>query len=262
MNDSVILAIVIAVVIAVSGIVIYVQNDSNPSSPIFQTTSVILKSGTVLNISSSDTKMIGGAEIHNFTTNGYYAQEYRLNVGNYSIISGSWESSGKTLFWIFGSNEIFMETPLPEETHGILNQTLLPAEYTIVIGGYPGDTVSITSPIALRNYTPYQIGSFSIASGVHISSPKTYSFYLNEPGLLVGAFTTGGGEYSYSLHNSNGNGFGVMCFNTSAKPTLNSFNISWYSQTYSPGYYNLTFSEGTFYVNQNMEFLYYYDNST
>ena len=154
-----------------------------------------------------------------------------------------------------------MATPLPDATSGILNQTLIPGQYTLVIGGYPGDVISIVNTIEIQSYLPQQIGDFNIPAGIHIDSSTTYSFYLYQPGELVGSLTTPAGVYTFSLYGSSGSGFTVACSNSSARSTTISFNLGPNSQVFGPGYYNLTFSSG-FYVRQTLEFLYYYDYST
>lgn len=257
---KVVYAVAIAVVILASGIAVYLQSGNEYpgyTNPSFSE----LKAGAHIIITENDTKMLGGANIINFETNGYYAIQYHLDVNDNSIITGSWTSTAKSLVWVMIDGAAYMATPLPDATHGSLNQTLLPGQYTLVIGGGLGDVISIVNPIQIQSYVPQQIGDFNITAGTHINSETTFSFYLDQPGQLVGVLTTPAGVYSISLYSSSGSGFSTASSNSSAKPATISFSLSPYSQIFAPGHYNLTLSSG-FYVSQTLKFLQYYDYST
>lgn len=260
MSRNAIYAFAIAMIIAATGTSVYLQlgiGQTHYSNPTFTE----LKTGTIMHITSNDTKMIGGTVILSFQKNGYYAVEYNLDINETSVITGSWSSTGKTLVWIFNVEGIYMETPLPSSTNGSLNQTLLPGQYILVIGGYPEDIVSITSTFGIQSYVPHQIGTFSIPAGTYVNSTTTYSFYLDLPGEMVGSLTTPAGIYSISLYSSTGDGFTTSCSNLSSTSGTMAFSLGPNSPVFGPGYYNLTLSGG-FYVNQTLEFLSYYDNST
>lgn len=260
MSARVVYALAIAAAIVASGTVIYLQTgigSQNYPTPAFSE----LKTGANIHITTNDTKMMGGTVITSFQKNGYYGVGYNLQINENSAITGSWISTGKTLVWVFNVGEPYMETPLPSSTSGSLNETLLPGQYTLVIGGYPGDVVSITNSIEIRNFVPYQIGNFSIPAGTYVNTSTTYSFHLDKPGELVGSLASPAGIYAVSLYSSTGNGFTTACFNSSAKPGTMTFSLGPNSPIYGPGYYNLTLSSG-FYVNQTLKFLYYFDNST
>lgn len=259
MNVKVVFAVVIATAIVTAGVATYLQFGFVPSRVANPTFSE-LKTGAQITITTNDTKMLGGAEITSFAVNGYYAVEYNINVESNSILTGSWSSTGQSVVWVLINGAAYLDTPQPDASSGVLNQTLIPGQYTLVIGGHPGDVVSIIDPIEIHNYTSQQIGNFSIPAGTYINSTTTYSFYLNQPGELVGKITTPAGVYYYSLYSSSGSGFTSACSNVSAQSTTISFKLSPNSQVFDPGYYNLTFSGG-FYVKQTLEFLYYYDNS-
>lgn len=264
MNGRTIYATVIVVTIAMASIVVYAQNPTDfPNRN--ASASVILHSGTVITINSSDHVMQGGA-LGNYT---FYEIEYNLSLSSYRILSGSWKSTGLSLVWIEGDNELILEYPIPHETHGFLNQTLLPStygNYTLVVAGYPGDKISIMSSIELTNYTPSQVGTFSIPVGTEINSPEIYSFYLDRPGVMVGSFYTGRGAYSYSFLNSpSNNAWGstfVSDYNSSAMPALTKFSLSQDLLVFGPGNCSIYFGGGTFYVNQTISFLFFYDNSS
>lgn len=260
MSIKVFLAAIAIASIVASGVAFCVHNENSISQSTDPPSFAKLQSGAVITITSSDTKEVGGGEIveGGFSTNGYYAVIYHLEVRNYSLIRGSWQSNGGSLVWLYGNGEVYMGTPLPEKTEGVLNQTMVPGNYTLIIGGHPGDRITITSSIQIENFTLVEATSFNIPAGTYISSIRTYTFYLNEPAELVGEFTTGGAFY-YSLFSSpQGYGFSVGCSNNSEKPVSTQFSISLDAPFYQAGYYNLTFGSGTFYVNQTLEFIYFY----
>lgn len=260
MNVKGLFTLAIVITIVTAGAATYMEFGLVPSrvaNPSFSD----LKAGAQITITSNDTKMLGGAEITSFAVNGYYAVEYNLNLDDNSILTGGWSSTGQSVVWVFINGAAYMETPQPDATHGVLNQTLIPGQYTLVVGGHPGDVISIIAPMEIHNYTPQQIGNFSIPAGTSINNVTTYSFYLNQPGELVGEITTPAGIYSFSMYSSSGSGFASGCSNSSAESTIISFSVSPHSQVFGPGYYNLTFSSG-FYINQILEFVYYYDYST
>ena len=95
---KVVSAIAIAIAIAVAGTAVYLQSGIGSSTdPSFSE----LKAGTHITITENDTKMMGGAAIVSFETNGYYAVEYNLDLKNKSILTGSWTSTDKSLVWVF-----------------------------------------------------------------------------------------------------------------------------------------------------------------
>lgn len=248
-------AFAVAVIMITSGAIVYLQAElSSSTSPIPPLSD--LNAGTHITITNNDVKMLGGGAIINFRNNGYYAVEYNLDLHNYSIVTGKWISTGRSTVWVSG-NGASMELPYPSVTRGSLNMTLVPGKYTLIFGGHPGDVISITDDIAIRSYVPHQIGNFSIPSGTHIYSATTYHFHLNLPGEMAGAFTTPHGVYSINLRSSNGLGFSSNCMNSSAKPDTTTMSLGPNMVVYGPGYYNLSFSAG-FYINQTLEFLYYY----
>lgn len=265
MNGTAILATIIVVVMTVAGTAIYVHYDTSVPGTMNPSSLVSLHSGTVIPITLADRAMYGGAAIpHEF-----YGIEFNLSLNGYYIITGSWESTGKSLVLIVGDNEFYAEFPLPDESRGILNQTLLPSSYgnyTLIIGGYPGDVIRITRSIEVQSYTPSQVGSLSIPAGTEIYSPKVYSSYLDRPCVLVGSFTTGGGTYSYSFSNSpssnNWATTSVTNYNSSAKPAFIEFNLSQNPIVFGPGNCSVSFGGGTFYVNQTLLFLFVYDDSS
>ncbi len=259
MNTRIVFAIAITITVVLSGSLIYVQygaGDSNYTNPSLWE----LKAGTHITITRNDKKMLGGADIVNFQTNGYYAVEYNLNLKNYSIITGSWNSSEESVVWVLVNGAVYMGTPLPDTTQGMLNQTLIPGHYTLVIGGHPDDVITISKPIQVQSYVPHRIDNFSIPAGTYINSSTTYSFYLNQPGQMVGDITTPAGIYSFSLYNSSGYGFSTSCLNASSQLDSFAFNLSPNLSVFGPGYFNLTFSSG-FYISKTLEFQYYYDYS-
>lgn len=266
MKGTTIFVAVIVVIVAVAGIVVYVQNVTDFPNKVNTSTSVLMNSGTIITINSSDQVMYGGAA----APHEFYGIDFNLSLNNYYILTGSWESTGKSLVWVLGNNEFYAEYPIPDETTGMLNQTLLPSSYgnyTLVVAGYPGDRISVIKSIEVRNYTPSQVGSFSIPKGTKINSVEIYSFYLNRPGVLAGSFTTGGGIYSYSLLNSPSNdnwgSASVTDYNSSATPALVEFNLSQNPPlVFGPGNCSIIFEGGTFYVNQTLAFFYFYDNSS
>ncbi len=247
----------LVVVLAATGI--YLHFSSSPPKPAPATFSD-LTAGTQFTITNNDQKMIGGGCIINFKTNGYYGVKYNLVLESNTILTGTWRSTGETLVWLMVDGVPYMSTPLPDATRGILNQTMVPGQYTLVIGGHPGDVISITKTIEIQSYIPQQIGNFSIPAGTHINSDSVYPLYLSLPGEMVGSFITPSGAYSYSLYNSTGIGFSVGCSNKSTQQSNVSFTLGPSYQFYGPGYYNLTFV-GEFNVTQTLEFLYYYDYS-
>lgn len=213
--------------------------------------------GTLIVINTSDKEMVGGAMI-TASSPRFYGLAYNIDVYGHYILNGSWKSTGLTLVYLFVNNRPYMATPVPDETSGQLNQTIWTGSYTLVIAGYPGDRILVTSSMGIHSYVPYRVGSFLIPGGTYIHSPETYSFDLNQSAILVGSFTVGG-MYYYSLFGAGG-GFSAASYNISAKPGLNTFSVT-DSPPLSSGQYNFTFVGATFYVNQTMEFVLYYDNS-
>lgn len=260
MIDKAFPAVVLVVIVAVAGTAVYLNfgtGPSNSTNPSFSE----LKAGINITITKNDAKMLGGAAIVNFETNGYYAVKYNLDLEHYTILTGSWKSTGDSLIWIIVHDMTYASTPLPDATKGILNQTLVPGQYTLVIGGHPGDVITITDTIQIQSYVPQQVSNFSLPAGTHIGYVTTYSIYLSQPGELVGIFTTPPGTYYFSLYNSSGLGFSYGCSNSSAQPTSFSFKLGPGFEIFGSGYYNLTFSAG-FYISQTLQFLYFYDYST
>lgn len=264
--NKTVLATAIVVVIALASIIVYNQGPIDFTNRANTPASIILHSGTIITINSSDHAIRGGAGARDYT---FYGIEYNLSLSGYYVLSGSWKSTGKSLVWIVGDNELIVEYPVPNEMHGILNQTLLPStygNYTLVVAGYLGDKISIMSSIELENYSPIQVGSFSIPAGTQINSTKVYSVYLDRPGVMVGSFNTAGGIYSYSFSNSPSNNrwssTSETDYNSSALPALVKFTLSQNPLIFGPGNCSIDFSGGTFYVNQTIEFLLFYDNSS
>ena len=266
MKKAIVVIVAAILVIVTIGILFYSPGQlHNPLEVISVqgnvSSSVVIPSGKTIAITPWDEGMRGGAMI-TFSTPIFHSVTYELNVEGYYIITGSWKSTGETLFFVVKNQTVFMEFPTPNKSSGILNQTLSPGIYAIIIGGWVGDVVSITSSVELRSYVPHKVGSFMIPSGTVIVGPKTYSIYLDQPASLSGSFTVGG-SYWFSLENSSfSSSFGS--YNSSSEPYLYSFDpFSPNSQPpLNPGFYNLSFAKGTFYINQTMEFVYIFDYST
>ena len=255
MNMKVVYALIISSMIMVSGIATLLHVDTSQitgHNPSFSD----LKTGAHIMITEKDTKMLGGAMITSFKNNGYYAVIYNLYLPITSIITGSWISSVNSLVWIEGVNEAYMEAPYPHSTQGYLNQSLLPGNYKLIFGGNSGDVITIMSSMQINSYIPSQVGTFNISSGTYINSSTSYSFYLNKTAELVGSLVTPPGIFSISLY-TNGSGFTLNCFNSSAKSTIISFKLGSNSEVFTPGKYTLTLSGG-FYVTETLEFLYFY----
>lgn len=260
MNLKLVSSIAIVLVVTAAGTATFLQPSSDSTVRPFPMSSG-LKAGTHFTITKNDGKMMGGTEMVSFQKNGYYAIEYSVKIVKNSIITGSWNSTGESIIWVLIDRAAYMETPFPDATSGILNQTLTPGQYTLVIGGHPGDVISISSSIEIRNSKTYQVSDLYIPSGTHIDSQTTYPFHLNQSGELVGTLATPPGDYTLSMYSSAGLGFTTACSNSSAVPSTISFSYGPNSQVYGPGNYNITFSGG-FYVKQTVEFLYYCDNSS
>jgi hypothetical protein len=221
---------------------------------------VIIPSGRTITITSNDRWAYAGPVI-NASSPKYYYVTFELHVKGYYILTGSWQSTVFSLF-ILCNSKICMGPPAPDQTQGAVRQTISPGYYLIEIGGWLGDNVTITSSIEATSYHPYPVGSFYLPSGTVITGPKTYSTYLNESACLIGSFTVEG-AFSFSVNGDNGS-FSFGSSNTSAKPLLYKFNPFFPNspRPFSPGFVNITFAEGTFYINQTMEFVYYVDSST
>ena len=255
MNMKVAYALIISLVIMVSGIATLLHVDTSRitgQNPSFSD----LKTGARIVITENDTKMVGGGMITSFKNNGYYGVIYNLYIPTISIITGSWISSANSLVSIERVGEVSMESPYPHSTQGRLNQSLIPGNYNLIFGGSSGDVITIMSSLQINTYIPSQVGTFNISSGTYTNSSTSYSFYLNKPAELVGSLVTPPGIYSISLY-TNGSGFSISCFNSSAKSTLISFKLGTNSEIFSAGNYTLTLSGG-FYVNETLEFLYFY----
>lgn len=266
MYNKTVFTTAIVVIIALATIAVYVQGPTDFTNRANTPTTIILRSGTIITINSSDHVIHGGAGALDYT---FYGIEYNLSLSGYYVISGSWKSTGKSLVWILDDNEPILEYPVPNEFSGILNQTLLPStygNYTLVIAGYLGEKISIMSTIELENYSPIQVGSFSIPAGTQINSTKVYSFYLDSPSVMVGSFSTPGGIYSYSFSNSpsynNWASTSVTDYNSSAMPALVKFSLNQSPLIFGPGNCSIDFSAGKFYVNQTIEYLLFFDNSS
>ncbi|MEM4056914.1 MAG: hypothetical protein QW578_07750 [Thermoplasmatales archaeon] len=258
MNRMGMIAIVISAMITAGGF-LYVHEVYNPPENGKIPSSLPIPSGTTIVISTSDRKEIGGLVITASTLH-YYAITYEINVTGRYILTGSWSSSGETLVYLFVNNQPYMETPVPDELNGNLNQTIWNGSYTLVIGGYPGDVIHINKEIEISSYVPYVVGTFIIPSGTYVNSPRTYFFNLNKPAILIGEFTAEGCPYEYVLNGTSG-GFSVGCYNSSSKPVVVSFSTVINSHLMNPGNYEFEFVTGNFYVNSTLEFLYYYDLS-
>ena len=248
--------IVIATVMGAAGLYTHMRDTTQSSVQPFPSLSN-LTSGTQITINSNDSRMIGGALIISFKDNGYYAALYNLDLKNYSIVTGGWKSTGKSLLWVRDNGIPHLSTPYPYYKSGTLNLTVSPGNYTLVIGGELGDVITILNNITIKSYVPKIIGNFTIPAGTAINSTTTYTFHLNQPGEMVGKLRTPSGVYSISLQGSGG-GFGILCQNSSARASNMSFQLGPTSQIYTPGAYNLTLSGG-FQVIQTLEFKYYYD---
>ena len=255
MNKKVVYALIISLIIITSGIAIFLQLDNGPRT--VQNPSLSeLKAGAQIMITKNDTKMLGGAMITNFKNNGYYAVIYNLYLPSTSIITGSWMSSVNSVVWIEIDNVPYMETPYPHTTQGCLNQSLSPGNIELIIGGSSGDVITIIKTIQINSYVPGRVGSFNLLSGTYINSTTSYSFQLNNPAELVGSLVTPPGIYTISLY-SNGSGFVLSCFNSSANSTVIHFKLGPNSEIFGPGKYTLTLTGG-FYVSKTLEFLYFY----
>ncbi|MEM4091208.1 MAG: hypothetical protein QXQ46_10820 [Thermoplasmatales archaeon] len=257
MNRMGMIAIVISAMITAGGF-LYVHEVYNSPANGKIPSSLPIPSGTTIVISTSDRKEIGGLVI-TASTLPYYAITYEINVTGCYILTGSWSSSGETLVYLFVNNQPYMETPVPDELSGNLDQMIWNGSYTLVIGGYPGDVIHINKEIEISSYVPSAVGKFIIPSGTYVNSPRTYFFHLNKPAILIGEFTAEGCPYEYMLNGTNGTsgGFSVGCYNSSAKPVVVSFSTITNSHLMNPGNYEFEFVTGNFYVNSTVEFLYY-----
>jgi hypothetical protein len=213
----------------------------------------ILNAGSVIVINSLDKEMVGGAAI----PTKYYGITYNLDLKGNFILSGTWSSTNKSIVWLMNDNVTYMELPTPRETHGVLNQTIFAGYYTLIIGGYIGDRILITSSIK-TSYNPFKVGSFKIPAGSYFydyNGTSSFSLNLSEPAILVGSLYAKS-NYGISLTSDNG-----QRFSTSASgPYLIKFGLN--NGIYYPGSYDLSFWGTVFYVNQTLEFIYYYDNSS
>lgn len=243
----------IVILLVSGGLVVhtYAANGNDPSS-------LPISSGTVMVITTSEQQMTGGGMI-TASSPRFYGFTYNFEVRGHYILNGSWDSTGLTLVYLFIDNYPYLSTPVPDATRGVLNQTVWTGNYTLVIAGYPGDRIEVVSSIGIHGYVPYRVGSFVVPAGTSINSPMTYTFHLNKSAILIGSFTVGG-IFNYAL-NGIGVGFSVTSYNSSSKPSLNSFWVH-DSPPLAPGNYYFTFNEGTFYVNKTLEFVLYYDNSS
>ncbi len=222
---------------------------------------IVIPSGETIVINSTDNGARAGPMI-SATSPIYHYVICELHVKGYYILTGSWHSTVASLFLVYGNMTVFIDPPRPYETHGIINRTLSPGYYTIEIGGWVGDRIAITGSIVAKSYYPYRVGSFYLPSGTVITGPRTYSVYLNQSASLTGSFTVGG-AFWFSINSSSGSSsFGS--YNSSSKPLLHSFNPFGQNSfpPVGPGMVDVTFAEGTFYINQTMEFVYYVDSST
>ncbi|MCL6002520.1 MAG: hypothetical protein M1556_02605 [Candidatus Thermoplasmatota archaeon] len=222
---------------------------------------VIIPADKTIIINSADSGAPAGPMVTS-TSPIYHYVTYEIQARGYYILTGSWRSTVSSLFLVDGINTVFIDPPSPYETQGTVEKTLSPGDYYIEIGGWVGDRVTITSSIEAKSYFPYVVGSFNLPSGTTLTGPKTYSVYLNQSASLMGSFTVGG-AFWFSISSSSGSAsFGS--YNTTSKPSLYVFNpFSQYSSPpVGPGLVNITFAQGTFYINQTLEFIYYVDNST
>lgn len=251
-------AIIVVVAVVSSSTGVYAFHQMSTVQHSYPPASLPVSAGTVIAINSTYREMVGGGAITP-STHRFYGLTYNLSLsGNYTL-TGQWKSTGKSLVYLYFDGRPYMETPTPEKTHGLLNQTLWPGDYTFVIAGYRGDLITITSAIVLQHYTPHAVSVFTLANGTEISSPQSYSFSLSEPGIMLGALSVGG-QYSYGLHGTGG-GFSTTSYNASSPNGTAVFNLGDAVQL-SPGNYTLSFSTGKFYVNHTIRFVLYYNNST
>ncbi len=221
-------------------------------------TATIIPAGKTITITSNDMGARAGPVITSSSPIYHYVS-YQLDVFGYYILTGSWHSTVSSFVEVYFNGAISMEPPTPYETQGSLKQTLETGTYYIVIGGWVGDSITMTRSIEARSYHPYVVGSFSLPSGIVITGPKTYSLYLNQSASLNGSFTVGG-AFWFSVSGPY-NSFSFGSYNTSAEPTTYSFNpFARNSPSIGPGLVNVTFLEGTFYINQTLEFIYFVNN--
>ncbi|MEM3191419.1 MAG: hypothetical protein QW292_04860 [Candidatus Parvarchaeota archaeon] len=235
MNRMGIIAIVISAMITAGGF-LYVQEVYNSPENGKIPSSLPIPSGTTIVISTSDKKEMGGI----VTTTFYYAITYEINVTGCYILTGSWSSSGETLVYLFVNNLPYMETPVPDELSGNLDQMIWNGSYTLVIGGYPGDVIHINKEIEISSYVPSAVGTFIIPSGTYVNSPRTYFFNLNKPAILIGEFTAQSCPYEYMLNGTSG-GFSVGCYVSFSKPVVVSFSTIINSHLMNPGNYEFEF---------------------
>lgn len=224
---------------------------------------VIFPSGTTIVVNSTDVGSPDGPMVTS-TSPIHHSIFYNIEVKGYYLFTGSWQSSGESFLYIYSSSTptVTMEPPYPFENHGTIDQTLPTGNYTVWIGGYVGDRISITRGWKLEPSSSHQVGSFYVPAGSVVEGLKTYSFYLNESASLAGSFTVGG-SYLFSINSSSGSSSSGS-YNSSLRPSLFSFNLTGtdYAFQLDPGHCDVTFAEGTFYINQTLELVYYFDNST
>ncbi|MEM4056836.1 MAG: hypothetical protein QW578_07350 [Thermoplasmatales archaeon] len=158
MNRMGMIAIVISAMITAGGF-LYVHEVYNSPANGKIPSSLPIPSGTTIVISTSDRKEIGGLVI-TASTLPYYAITYEINVTGCYILTGSWSSTGETLVYLFVNNQPYMETPVPDELSGNLDQMIWNGSYTLVIGGYPGDVIHINKEIEISSYVPSAVGKF------------------------------------------------------------------------------------------------------
>ncbi len=165
---------------------------------------VIFPSGTTIVVNSTDVGSPDGPMVTS-TSPIHHSIFYSIEVRGYYLFTGSWQSSGESFLYIYSSSTpiVTMEPPYPFENHGTIDQTLPTGNYTIWIGGYVGDRISIIRGWKLEPSSPHQVGSFYVPAGSVVEEPKTYSFYLNESASLAGSFTVGG-SYWFSINSSRG----------------------------------------------------------
>lgn len=269
MNMKVIFSAFVAVAFVASGTAAYLQfgvgSHNSANHTISDSTHVgaisNLTRGSHIMINKNDKQMLRRVDSNSPYDNGYFAVEFPLKLNNDSILTGSWDSSGKSLVWLYVDRSPYMNVPFPDSMNGTLNQTLGEGQYTLIVGGQPGDVITITATIAVSAYTPHQISNFSIQAGTNIKSGARYSFHLDKPGELVGSITTREVPCSISLHNSTAQVFSWTSYNSSAQLSSITFKFSVNSTVFAPGYYTLTFN-GVFNVSKTLNFIAYYNNST
>lgn len=198
---------------------------------------VIFHLGATIVINSSDVGSRDGPMSSSFSKI-HHSISYLLDVKGYYLLTGSWRSSGESFLYIYNSSRLVvtLEPPYPFENHGTINMALSPGNYTIWMGGYVGDRISITSDWKLDCYSSENVTlTLPQSANNTTSNPQTFLFHNVSFTLFgVNSYSPAGTELKGWVIGANGTNYSLSISGIpSPSPKIwfspdGDFGIRWY----------------------------------